>query len=223
MRIKHLNVNSVDAYFALPKSEREFYKLYKTPYALPSEFFDKTEKGWESFYKEIRKKYPLQWFIREWCFSYDNPIYAVAKRIQHKIHDAEYAFKNFISPSYPRWRKTLPRHKYNDICTVVVESNFNLILDFYYAEIEAGYTDWNAQENTKKFFEELTSTVKWIEKDRIQLDKELNDELMNSCKNKMEKNYDKKYAQYDILQKSIKDKETEILKWFIDNRDFFWL
>jgi hypothetical protein len=222
MKIKYVKASSVDEYFAMPKSEREWYGLYRKPLALPLEWFDENEKGWVHFYKEIKKEYPIQWFIREWCFSFENPIYAVLKRIQFFIDDKKYALKNFISPPYPMWRKTLPRHQYKDVTTIVVESNFNLILDFYQGEKKNGNVDWNAQENTKKFFEELTSVVKWIEEDRIKWEKELNDELSNASKNRKEKDYEKKYGQYDKLQKVMKDKETEILKWFIDNREFFW-
>ena len=138
------------------------------------------------------------------------------------MSDLKYSIQNFISPAYPRWRKTLSRHEYSDVTHLAVESNFNLILDFYHGEKEEGHVDWEAQEDSKKFFKELESIVNWIENDRSKWQKEMEDELSNATLNNKKMEYEKKYEQYNRLEKLMFDKETEILKWFIDNRGYFW-
>lgn len=209
--MKTIKVNSVEEYFALTKKEREHFGFYKTPAYLPSEMFTPNVKGWKSFYDEIKKQYPIQWFFREWIFSPENPIYWFFKSNHFRFLDFKYSIRNFIKPSYPRWRKTLPRHKYSDISEVFVNSNFNLILDFYHEEASKGYIDWEYDESHRNFYFTLSSYVKWIEEDRGVFSKKMEDLLT-----------EKNFSEYDNIEKIIKEKESEILKWFVDNKDFFW-
>jgi hypothetical protein len=226
--MKTINVKSVDDYFSLPKNEREYFGLYKKPFMLPWEHIGiGVEKGWDHFYDHIRKEYPIQYFIREWIPSMDNPlIYAYKKYISCPIREMKYTLSNFISPCFPRWRKVLPRHKYSDIANVMVESNLALICDFYHEEVIDGNIDWGHNEEHKKFYTELVENVNWIEHERHKIDRMMREALTEAVKNKIKKNekndYFETYADYNNLEKHKIDKETEIIKWFIDNRDFFW-
>lgn len=221
MKSKYVKVNSVEDYFSLPKSEREYRGFYKKPYALEWDFFT-GEKGWTAFYKEIKKQYPIQWFFREWMFSLDNPIYRVFYTLRHKYWDIKYAIKNFLKPVYPRWRKTVPRHKYADGVYLIIESNFNLILDFYYNDIIGGYVDWESDEDHKTFLKEVKDAVRWIEVERQELNDICDRELTLALNNKEEKDYNKRYKTHDEIEKQIFDKETSIINWMVAKRSFFW-
>jgi hypothetical protein len=78
MRKLHIHVSSVHGYFALPKKEREFCGLYKMPVSLTWAIYD-NNNGWDAFFKQIAKKYPLQHFFRVQLFSYINSFYMFIK------------------------------------------------------------------------------------------------------------------------------------------------
>jgi hypothetical protein len=224
MKNIRLYVKSVREYFSLSKSEREVYGFYKVPFSLPWSIYNE-EDGWNAFYKRIAKEYPIQYFFRVWLFSYRNPVYAF---IMHKICwplDSIRAYiTNFLDPCCPRWRKTLPRHKYSDITNIIVDSNFNLILDFYYEEVKNGHVDWQADEKHREFYDTLINAVEWIENGQKILNKKSIDALTAATEDLIlkDKPYKERYSEYDDIEKQIDDKKTEILKWMIENREGFW-
>lgn len=228
MKIKQIKIESVDEYFALPKEKREYKGFYRVPFALPSSLFPNKEgeKGWEDFYKEIKKRYPIQYFFREYLTSIDNPLMYIWKiKISAPFFHFKYAVKRFFNPILPRWRKTLKRHQYSDICEIIRTSNFNLILDFYYEEVVDGVVDWNADDLHQKAYKEIIETVKWIEEERekaVEKSYELLDKSNRKYKEDGTVDYKSTYKEHDELESFIKNKDTEILKWMIDNRDFFW-
>lgn len=223
IKIQYVKVNDTDDYFALPKKDREYYGFYRLPYALPCDFFDEGVKGWDAFYEEIKKRYPVQYFFRRWLFSFDNPIYKIySSWIKWPIRDFYYASKRFFDPFFPRWRKTLARHEYTDATELLVKSNFNLILDFYYDEVVNGCVDWESDEKHSEFLKRLKEAVDWIENGQQKLEDKMNEELSIATKNKKEKDYHKKYKKYNKMEKQLFDTQTKILTWAIENRGFFW-
>ena len=225
-----IHCNSVDEYFQLPREEREWLGLYKVPFSLPSELLQnsKSEKGWTTFYKEISKQYPFQYFFRYWLTSTKNPFYSfVLYRLFWPIRELKWTTKNIISPCHPRWRKVLPRHKYSDITELVVTSNFALILDFYHEEVCNGWVDWKSDKNHLTFYNQLKNYVYWIEKAKPKLEKQLDKELTKATKKRIydpkgKFDYNATYAKYNKIEEEIKTTTTEILKWFVDNRSAFW-
>ena len=177
-KVPYIKVNDVDQYFALPKKEREHYGFYKVPYGLPCDFFEDGVKGWDAFYEEIRKEYPIQWFFRYWLWSYDNPIYKFYScRIKWPLRDFYYGAKLFLKPCYPRWRKTLKRYQYGDPPYIIVESNFNLLIDFYEEEVKLDLIDWNSDDKHKLFYKELLAHIKWITEGRPLYKERMEEEL----------------------------------------------
>lgn len=226
-KIPSIRVDNVDEYFALPKKEREWKGFYRMPYALPWELIGDEERGWDAFYTEIKKQYPIQYFFRHWLLSLDNPlVFAVKKHLQWPLRDIKWAIQNFIKPCFPRWRRVLPRHKYGDITYIMIESNFALICDFYHEEVVDGLVDWSDNDVHKKFYTELVAAVNWIETERKKVDGLIDEALTKAIGNKIKVDgkfdYKSTYADHDRLEKHKLEKETEILKWFIDNREFFW-
>lgn len=226
-KIPYIRVKTVDEYFALPKKEREWHGLYKVPFSLPLEWLSDEKHGWDAFYKQIKSEYPVQYFFRKWLPSLDNPlVFAFYKFIGWPLRESKYAIRLFFNPCFPRWRKVAPRHKYTDVVELVTASNFALIVDFYREEVVDGHVDWSADELHKKFYTELVAAVNWIEEERVKVEKMTDEALSKSVKNKVTKDgkfdYNATYADFDRLEEHKKQKDTEILKWFIDNREFFW-
>lgn len=227
-----VSVDSVNQYFSLPKEKREIFGLYKNPTALPSDLNsflkDKGDKkGWAFFYNEIKKYYPVQWFFRRWLLSYENPIYSLLKRISYRFFDLKWKFKNYLKPNYPRWRGSLKRHEYKDICSLIEDSNFNLILDFYYDEVVDGCIDWQADERHKKFYIELLENVRWIETEKPRKQKDYEKALAYATDNYIfdkdgKLDYSATYKHVHAIEDSIEHNTSKILKWVVDNRNFFW-
>ena len=226
-------VQSVDEFFSLPKREREFFGLYKIPHALPSELFflrretKNKEKGWDFFYKQIQKQYPIQWFFRHWLLSYENPIYAFFKRISYRAFDLKWKVKNYLKPNYPKWRNSLKRHEYKDVSQLFEDSNLNLILDFYHEEVKDGWVDWEADDVHKKFYIELLENVRWIEEEKVKKEQQLNKATSYAVDNSIfdkegKLDYHATYKHVHTLEEQLENKKTQILKWFCDNRRMFW-
>jgi hypothetical protein len=228
LKIPSIKVYDTEAYFALPLSERTWKGLYKVPYSLPSEMFSPEEKGWNTFYEQIKKQFPIQYFFRQWLFSLDNPLILFYKcYISWSLRDFKFAIKNFIKPCCPRWRKVLPRHQYKDITQIIPESYFALILDFYYEEVLDGFVDWDADETHRKFKKELIKHVQWIEKGQAQLREKLDKALSEATENRIKDkngnvNYKATYRKYNTLEQKMKKQVDEILIWVINNREGFW-
>ena len=231
IHIPQIKVSSVEEYFNLPSTTREWYGFYKKPYSLPWEFAPnyKDEKGWNNYYSTIKKQYPLQYFFREWLFSFENPLYSLFKKYIHwPIKDVKYNIKIFLRPFYKRWRATLPRHQYKDISQLIVDSNFALLLDFYYEEVLDGHVDWDADELHKTFRNELEKHVDWIENQQPILEKEIESALTEAHDNKKfsketgKIDFNKTYKCHNKLEKIKEQRITIILTWMIKNRVFFW-
>ena len=215
--IKYVKAESVDDYFSLPKKEREKYGIYISPLTLP--WTGSADSGWDEWSRLIRKEYPVQGFIREWLFSYDNPVYAFISRTEDKLRDFKYSVKHLLKPACPRFRKAYPRHQWKDITQAVVDVNFALILDFYYEEVMDGHVDWESTPCHKEFMKGLIYAVEWIEEGLPRLDEDLRVEYERV---NPDLPYADAYQKVVEIEKEIETKITEILKFFIDNRGFFW-
>ena len=230
--LPYVKVHSVSDYFDLPKSERERFGLYRKPFALPCEWLQnrmgakigkiKPEKqGWASWQAEIRRLYPIQWFLREWCFSWENPIYAFIKNFYFRYTENKYAIKRFIKPFYPRFRKSIPRHKYYEVSEVIRQANFALLLDFWYDEMVDGCVDWEDTAKLKDFSKRVKSAVKYIEVERPILEKKADNALTIATRKKTA-TFQQRYGKHEALEKKIAEKDTEILVWMVQNREMFW-
>ena len=225
-RVPFASVSSVEEYFALPSKEREWNGLYMLPYALPSELFGQFP-GWETFYQKIKTLYPIQYFFRNWLFTIDNPIIlGYYKFVAWPLFEFNRKIRWIFSPRFPRWRKLLLNHTNFDVTELAVETNFALIRDFYWEEVVDGVVDWNDNEEHKQFYDELVSAVNWIEKERANLSNQIREAYAKSSQVRVKTNerFDY-YATYDEpirLEKLKNDKEEEILRWLITNRQYFW-
>ncbi len=219
------SVFTTEDYKNLPKFSRERNGWYLEPLGLQTSLDDLRTKNseWSKFYTFIRQEYPIQWFFRHWLTSWDNPVYSFTKLRYMKFLDIKYSTKRFIKPFFPRWRSSCKRHEYKDISSLIVDSNFALILDFWYEEVVDGNVDWQSQPDHKQFYEELKSNVKYIEKGRKKLQDKADKELTKaSAKSKKGLSYQERYGRYNEVEQEIRNNDSKILEWLVGNRDFFW-
>ena len=224
--LKDHNVSTVKEYIELPQALRESkYGFYLIPFALQftiDGFFPGRVTEWDKFYSYVKTEYPFQWFFRHYLTSWDNPIAKHLKLIGMRLSDTKYRAKRFIKPLFPRWRKSCQRHEYTDIQELVVNSNLALILDFWYQEVVDGCVNWTSDENHRTFYKELKDNVKYIETGKKILEEKSSKELSIASKKKGKKSYEERYGKYNKLEQELRDNDTHILSWFIENRGYFW-
>lgn len=153
--------------------------------------------------------------LPEFCWTY-----------RRKVGDFWYNTKCLLKPKHKAIRKAIPK-TWADITYLIVEVNFALIKDFYHEEAVAGFVDWNATKECKEFYSWLKRTVKYIEKDRPALEKQMNDAYPDygpdfSVDQINKGSYKELYGEVNRLETLIHRKDTKLLKEMIDYRDYFW-
>jgi len=143
-----------------------------------------------------------------------------------------------LNPSHNRIRKSIPK-QWRDISTLIVDVNFEMIKSFYEDEYLKINLNWNAYKEQKSFSNWLKRTYKYITKDRVDLEKNIEnaypkydfDDLLKRMKgsegNGIElvtdkKTYKQKYGEVDRLEKILKNKDSKVLSELVKYRDFFW-
>lgn len=166
---KYVQVETVAGYFALPKNERTKWGFwYLLPTYLPWDNFEETEKdgGWGEFYARIKKKYPVQYFIRE----------VVWKKIRIKTARAKNKFDNWyiylFKPQHNELRAAIPRNWYDlDGCI----TNFLYACIISFVEKEDGLKNYHRIKEDKIKYDKLKSR-KISKEDRAKIKSELKDQ-----------------------------------------------
>ncbi len=218
------NVYTVEDYKALPKEKRELNGWYLVPFSLQINIGDlkKKESEWDKFYAFVRQEYFFQWVFRYWLTSWDNPVYAFYRLNKMRFDEKYYAVKRWFKPFFPRWRASCKRHQYTDIVQLSVSSNFALIQDYWHEEVAKDTINWNADGHHKQFYKELKAAIKYIEIDRKKLEEKADNALTTATLTKRKGTFQERYGKHNKLEQEIKDRDTDVIVWFIQNRDFFW-
>ena len=206
MKILTVPVNSIGDYFTLPTKDRYFLGLYKIPDIHPHNWFeDNNAEEWESFFKSIKKQHRFQYFLREELLSfYFFKTIWFLRKMKNMVN-------NKINPPYKKWNLNVRKFKNSPIPKLLTESNFSLILDYYYSR--KNENEHCFDEESVKFNSELEEYVEWIESGK-------NEEMAKVLKILSEDKVD-----YDMLYDNISNIESmdkKILHWFVDNVDFFY-
>ena len=223
--IPTIHVNSIEEYFALPKKERTWHGLYQSPISLPFVWEDGGGFGWDKFYQELKKEFPVQYFFRYWLTSFDNPlVHWCYQYLIWPYQNFKNTWSNFWNPCCPRWRKVLPKTQYSDISNLIVDSNFALLKDFYYEEVLNSFIDWDSTEKLKTFRNDLEKHIYWLEEESKKNDEEISNLIQQAYtggktpKDKFQTLTKKIHDLEDKKEKNI----DKILKWMITNREYFW-
>jgi hypothetical protein len=216
IRVK--SFNTVQDYFNLPKSERLHKGFwYKEPWGWPINTLDdlfgeqSIRNQWS---REISKAYPVQWFFREWLFSWDNPAYAFLKRISMRWENLCYNTHAFLFPWHKRTTKAARPFKYTEAVDLIEDVNIALILDFYYDDYlpTLAYINWQACAEQARFIEELKEAIQTIEADIPAIEGQI--QQVRRDRNG--------YPGLDDLEIELDTKKTELLVWLAKNRGYFW-
>jgi hypothetical protein len=208
----------LEDYFDLPKEDRLYKGLfYREPWGWPMNGFDDLfgNDGIRQLWKaEIRRRYPIQWFFREWLTSWDNPVAAFVKMRIIKTRDFCYNLRAWLLPWNKRTVRAARPFHYSD-CDGLIESiNEALLLDFYYEEFipSLEVIDWDSTENQAQFVRELRRNVEILEADIPALKAEIDLVLDRGGE----------YKGLEQLEEEMESKKTKVFTWMIKNRGYFW-
>ena len=144
--------------------------------------------------------------------------------------------KPIIQPAHKRLRKAIPR-QWQDITSLIVNLNFELIKSFYEEEYKHGPVDWEGtSKEAAKFEKWLNEAYRYIVVERTILEKRMEEAYPPSKPfDEMFKRteggylmiddgvpYEVKYKKVIELEKKIEDTDTKVLKDLIKYRDYFW-
>lgn len=218
-----VNTNDLEEYFAIPRKNRTrwgFWYLY--PLGLPCNFLFEEEKesgGWSDFSRRIRKEFPVQGWLREYFFSFDNPIYAFFVNKNRQLNEIKYKIKYFFSPSHKIVRKAFPRD-WVDIQILIEDLNLAMIEQFY-KEAQESCVDWEGTDVHRKFYAELKKANNYVTVIRPRLIKKINLELAEASK-KRGLSYEETYGKHNHLESLLERLDERYIVWAVKNRGFFW-
>jgi len=203
---------TTEEWLKLPRSERVLRKWYwptgwyEAPFAM-------IMNDWDNWEKHIKKEYPIQHWLRE-NFQYT---------FRHYFRIIK-GLKRYIINPRRRMRNAVFSAQYMDLVELVPHFHFQTIIEFVEVEKTFEITVWTGEEVSQdtvekgKKLKELYNYVKYerpflLEKlsmayERVEIT-DITDET--------------RYSRVDVINKEIKDKDTELCIWVIQNRDVLWV
>ena len=171
---------------------------------------------WELWRKDIKKQYPVQYWVRETVPHW------FAVRIKWPCRDMYWKIYRFFNPCHKDIRKAIPR-EWNDISNLIVDVNFAMILSFK-KEADESCVDWNGTPEHREFKNWLDSAVHWIKEGKPNCEAQCNalyppHPLPPELK---DKSYDELYGELNKVEKLIDETDANFLKQMIAYRDYFW-
>jgi hypothetical protein len=103
-------------------------------------------------------------------------------RLCHYVTEAKWEIYRFFRPLHPRAHKAFPRHKYLDVDTVIENVGFALILDFWYEQVVDGIVSWDTSVGHKECYNWMEDAVKYIQIDRPELKRQLDNAITEAVK-----------------------------------------
>ena len=229
---KYVDVNTAKEYFALPFSKRTRETWWGDYYLLPHAL--KMNDGeldgdpplcseWDTFYKQIKKDFPVQSFFR---VTVDDWFDTIKRRVERRYYDT----RDWLFPRQRWLLKGLPNH-WQDKRSLSVDALFKMIVHFVEVEDALNVIDWDSDSEHLTFKQGLVECYRWIKFGRPELLKQIDIELMENVEwrrllyktigHNIE-GYNAVYGPYDQLEKQLDDTDTEMCIWIIRNRAYLW-
>ena len=228
--LKNVRVSTLEAYLSLPKEDREMHvwfwpgPWYRTPYAmsLDMDSFEsgKIEGEWGKFHCEMKKRYPVQFFFRD----YQNwpPVSYFNMQLRYFSDNYYYPFKCFFNSRNKHIQKQIPNtwKCSGEIIKDVLYSMFEKeYLPNKMANWKSGYSD--AEKPGGHWYEkalEFDACYKWFNEDRKELESKLEMAWENLPRGK-NLDYYQKYGVTNELEQQIEDGDNKYLSWIVVNRN----
>jgi len=200
-------VTTTEEWLKLPRSERVPRKWYwptgwyEAPFAMMI-------NDWNNWEKHIKKEYPIQYWLRE-SFQY------TFRRYYRTIK----GLKRYIINPRRRMRNAVFSVQYMDLVELVPHFHFQAIIEFVEVEKTFEVTDWS-EEGVSEKGKKLKGLYNYVKYERPFLLEKLNTAYEQI---EITTEYDlNRYNEVDTISKEIKNKDTELCIWVIQNRDYLW-
>jgi len=180
--------------------------LYASPFSL-------TMEGWEEWEAETKKKYPIQFFIRDKASD-------IRYFFTRKMKDYYWIAYRFFKPCHSDIRKAIPS-RWVDIHALILDVNVAMLLSFK-KEADESCVDWTFTEDQKKFKNWLDVAAKWFAADRPIVVKQMEDAYPPLGSKTKDKTYEELYGEVNRLEKLIDDTDSAFLKQMIEYRAYMW-
>jgi len=200
-------VITTEEWLKLPRSERVPRKWYwptgwyEAPFAMMM-------NDWDNWEKHIKKEYPIQHWLRE-NFQYTfRHYYRTIKGV-----------KRYIVNPRRRMRNAVFSAQYMDLVELVPHFHFQTIIEFVEVEKTFETTEWVGEGVTEKE-KKLKDLYNYVKYERPFLLEKLS--MAYEYVEITDISDQTRYDRVDAINKEIKDRDTELCIWVIQNRDLLW-
>lgn len=207
---RYKSVKTVEEYTSMPRRDRTVWGIfYMHPHISSAKSLFGNKKDRDALDAFIKKKFPIQYWLRETCFDL---------KIKLKVRYDKIRY--FLNPRQKWLVKQIPKD-WSDKTHLIPFVNFAMVVHFVETEDAAGFTDWeNSGDGVSKFCTELKDCYDYIKNRRPQLEKELDASYPDE--DTRTGNYEVDYAETNRLELLINKEDTKYLVWIVTNRDYFW-
>lgn len=172
---------------------------------------------WLKWEKETKKKYPIQFFIREELPS------LFRKKIVYKVNNFYWYLHNLFFPNNKYVRNSIPR-EYTDSSELIIKVNFAIIKSFK-EEADKSLVDWDSTVSSKEFKSWLNDSYEWIVSLREKMLKESVESYPDApleILSEGRSDFESLYSRSNSIEKLIQDTDNQILINLVKYRNFMW-
>lgn len=210
----NIETDTLEKYLKLPLEQRErfawwwpFGKWYISPYCMEWE-------EWDGFKAYVKEHYPLQYWIRYnvsyHCYSLPRNLRELKYKIKHKFRTPRKEMRNLVFPA-----------EYQDLQTHIVNFHIQCVIEYVEREKCFEMLSWDWNEEVKRSGAELREAYDYCKTGRAVLEKELQ-EAWDRVPFKDKRPYEETYKEVNEKEAQIKERDTKLCKWVVDNREILW-
>lgn len=197
MTIRTAPVFTFKDWLGLPLTEKYVMKWYLPPFY--REPFALSMEDWKQFNDYAKKNHPIEFFFRYTLNNY-------LGKWENRFSMLYYKIKNIIFNPRAKMRKAVFPAEYHDLPSIIDQFHFEVIKEFIDREKCFEVNVYGDKEG-KQFKKQILAYYKYITKDR--------EALLNKVFSANRK-FNSKYM--DL----VKQKDTELAIWVINNREKLW-
>lgn len=217
----YVAVDTMDKYLALPLNQREVIvwwwagRWYLSPLALKFVgIFNRAGNvtEWQKFEAYVKDKYPIQFFLR-------NTLYWNIDYLHRSCKDVYYKIKHRIRNPRSEMMKSVFPPEYQDLEEHIINFHIQCIIEFVEREDCFNVVNFLWSPDKHKFANELKDLYEYAKVNRARLQKDL-DEAYERVP--FDGPYDVVYKEVNEKEAWIKECDTKLCQWVIENRESLW-
>jgi len=220
-QVDDFSVDTLDSYLNLAFNKREtrvwFWPcpIYLEPFAMRYDTKkSKKESEWDKFNKYVKEYYPIQYFVRNTFWSFVDEI---CKKISKPFHNVKLKLFN----PHKEMRDIVFPPKKTDLFEIIMNFHIQCMIEFVERKKCFEVIDWDSTKEHKKMAKLIKQYYDYAKTGRAELVRKLSIayDLVDLNSNGP---YLVVYKDVIEAEKKLKDADTKLCRWIIDNREMFW-